>query len=374
MLPLIAIRAVVFVLSGTVVVLTVLSAIRTFVLPRSAPDMLTRLVFLCTRYLFNLRLRWAHTYEARDGIMAFYAPVSLLALPPAWLALICLGYTGMYWALGVEPLSTAFTLSGSSLFTLGFTTAGNLFTTILVFSEASFGLMLIALLISYMPTIYAAFSRREVAVNMLEVRAGSPPSAVEMIARFHRLHGLDRLGEMWRSWENWFVELEETHTSLPVLAFFRSPVPNRSWITAAGTVLDAASLCASTVDVPRDIQTDLCIRAGHMALRYIADFFGIAYDPDPKPTDPIRISHLEFDAAYDLLKEQGVPLKPDRDQAWRDFAGWRVNYDAVLLALCALVMAPEAPWSSDRAPEFAPPSLFAVLNWGHRTKPPEGHP
>ena len=242
MFPLSVIRVVAFVLSGAVVILTVRSAIRTFVLPRSAPDTLMRAVFLCSRSLFSLRLRWTRTYAQRDGIMAFYAPVTLLALPPVWLSLICLGYTGMFWAVGVEPLVAAFTLSGSSLFTLGFASADNLFKTILVFTEASFGLMMIALLISYLPTIYGAFSRRELAVTLLDVRAGSPPSAVEMIARYHEIHGLERLGEMWTSWENWFVELEETHSSLPVLAFFRSPQANRSWITAAGAVLDAASL------------------------------------------------------------------------------------------------------------------------------------
>jgi hypothetical protein len=196
--------------------------------------------------------------------------------------------------------------------------------------------------------MYAAFQRRETAVAMLEVRAGSPPSAVEMLLRFHRLHGLERLSELWKTWEAWFVDIEESHTSLAALVFFRSPQPDHSWVTAAGAVLDAASLTRSTVNIPTDVQADLCIRAGYLALRHIADFFRVTYDPNPKYDDAISVTHDEFNAACEQLAERGVPLKPDLEQAWQDFAGWRVNYDQVLLALAGLTMAPEAPWSSDR--------------------------
>ncbi len=96
----------------------------------------------------------------------------------------------------------------------------------------------------------------------------------------------------------------------------------------------------------------LCIRAGYIRLRRIATFFGIPSDPSPKADDPISVTRDEFDEAYDRLAAAGVPMKPDRDQAWRDFVGWRVNYDAVLLTLAALVMAPYAPWSSDRSIRF----------------------
>jgi hypothetical protein len=212
--------------------------------------------------------------------------------------------------------------------------------------------LLVALLIAYLPTMYAAFQRREAAVTLLEVRAGSPPSAIEMILRYHRLHGLDRLSEQWRVWEAWFVDIQESHTSLAALVFFRSPRPDHSWVTAAGAVLDAAALTRSTVDTPTDFQADLCIRAGYLALRHIADFFSVPYNDDPQKGDPISVTRQEFDAACELLSAQGVPLKPDRQQAWEDFAGWRVNYDTVLIALAGLTMAPEAPWSSDRADAY----------------------
>jgi hypothetical protein len=348
----IILNSLIFSLGLALVIFTARSAIRTFILPRSTPDFLPGLVFGTVRFLFDLRAKKARSYEERDRVMALYAPVGLMFLLPAWLTFVLVGYMGMFWAIGVRPWQAAFVVSGSSLLTLGFAPVNNVSQTILAFSEATLGLILVALLIAYLPTMYSAFSRREAAVAMLEVRAGSPPSAVEMILRFSRIHGLNRLAEQWVIWETWFTEIEESHTSLAALVFFRSPQPDRSWITAAGAVLDAAALTASTLDLTRDPQAELCIRAGYLALRRIADFFDIPYPPAPQPDDPISISREEFEAAYEQLAQQDVPLKPDRDRAWRDFAGWRVNYDTVLLALAGLTMAPYAPWSSDRSLPF----------------------
>ncbi len=325
------------------------SVVNTFVLPRSANDKVSRAVFLSTRRLFRLFTNRATSYADRDRIMAYYAPVSLLLLLPTWLAMILIGYMGFYVALGVEDWNEAFRLSGSSLLTLGFAQQPGVATTIVIFSEATIGLIMVALLIAYLPTMYSAFSRREATVTMLEVRAGAPPSAVEMLLRYSRIHGLHQLGDVWQMWEVWFAEVEETHTSLAALAFFRSPQPEHSWITAAGAILDAAALTNAVVDLPHDAQADLCIRAGYLALRHISDFFFIPYNRNPQPTDPISISRQEFDAACAQLEQGEVPLKADREQAWQAFVGWRVNYDTVLLALAALTMAPYAPWSSDRS-------------------------
>jgi hypothetical protein len=338
-------------LGVAIIVGTLFSAVRTFVVPRSISDWLTRRVFRTMRRIFDAIVLPIRTYRGRDRIMAVYAPVSLLALPVVWLILISLAYTAIYWGLGDGTWKQSFTLSGSSLLTLGFAAPQGLMSTLIVFSEATIGLALIALFIAYLPTIYGSFSRREAAVTALEIRAGSPPSAVEMIKRFYRIHGFDHFGEIWDTWEEWFVELEETHTSLAVLPFFRSPRPERSWITAAGTVLDTASLVLSAVDIHREAHAQLCVRAGYVALRYIADLFKIRYNPNPTvETERISISRAEFDAAFDELAEAGIPMVADREQAWRDFAGWRVNYDRVLLALANLTMAPYAPWTSDRMP------------------------
>lgn len=351
-------RVIYFILGAITVAGTILSAIRTFVLPRAASARLTTIVFVTMRHLFNLRMRFADSYIERDRILAFYVPFSLLLLPIVWLSLALLGYTGMFWALGIEPWDAALKLSGSSLLTLGFSNTNGVATTILAFTEAIVGLILIAILIAYLPTMYTAFSRRELAVTLLEVRAGSPPSPVELIERTHRIGGLHWLTDLWKTWEIWFAEVEESHTSLAALPFFRSPQPGKSWVTAAGTILDAAALTRSALDLPPDPQADLCIRAGYLCLRRISDFFGIAYDPRPKPDTPISITRAEFDAVCEHLAASGVPLKADRDQAWRDYAGWRVNYDAVLLGLSDLMMAPKAMWSSDRAPKRPLPSIF----------------
>jgi len=240
-------------------------------------------------------------------------------------------------------------MSGSALFTLGFIRPPDLPSNVLSFLEAAVGLSLLGLLIAYLPTIYGAFSRREVQVAQLEVRAGSPPAGVNVLIQAQRMERFHLLDDFWRAWQLWFTELEETHTSLGVLSFFRSPVGHRSWVTASGAVLDAASLRLAAVYLPFDPEAGICVRAGFFALRSVADYFGIPYDPDPHPGDPISITKDEFIEACDQLVEIGLPVRADRDAAWFDFSGWRVNYDVPLLSLAGLVMSPYAPWSSDRS-------------------------
>ena len=357
---------IVFFLAGLYIVLrTLLSAVNTFVIPRSVADPITSALFLLLRRLFDLRMRKAQSYAARDRIMAYYAPIGLLLLVPTWMTLILLGYMLIYQALGLNGWDRAFVMSGSSLLTLGFATGDSLLHTAVAFSEACIGLIVTALLISYLPTIYSAFSRREVAVNQLSVRAGTPPSAVEFLQRAHRINALNSLQSFWTQWETWFAEVEESHTSLAALVFFRSPQPDQSWLTAAGAVMDSAALLSAVVDLPRQPNLELCLRAGYLALRNIADYFLIAYNPEPHfPDEPISIAREEFDAAYEQLAASGLPLKPDRDQCWQDFAGWRVNYDRVLLALAALLAVPYAPWSSDRSPAYKPISIWQRLKRG----------
>ena len=355
----ILIKISVFIIGSAITVMTIFSALSTFVLTRAARSQLNRVVFGFMRRIFDFILRFTNTYEQRDQIMAYYSPISLIMLVPVWYALIMLGYAAMYWSLGVGDWFADIRYSGSSLLTLGFATSDNPFVTILSFSEALIGLILVALLMAYLPTMYAAFSRREQAVSMLEVRAGNPPSALEMLLRFNRIHGLDKLGDYWKTWETWFADIEESHTTLPALVFFRSPRSDNSWITAAGTVLDTASLTLSSVDIPYESSAALSIRAGFLALRRIANYFDISNPQNPQyPADPISITREEFNEALTKLEDAGLPIKADREQAWKDFAGWRVNYDRVLLVLCSLVMAPHAPWSSDRAKKFKMPPLF----------------
>jgi hypothetical protein len=347
-------HAAVLLVGVAVVVMTLGSALRTVVLPRAIPAVLTRMVFLAMRSIFRLRLGTAPSYERRDHVMAPYAPLSLLALLQVWLTLVWLGFGAINWGSARLTPWRALVESGSSLLTLGFAVPTTPALTVITFVEASIGLALLALLITYLPSLYAAFSRREALVTKLSVRAGIPPTGSELLGRAWALERFDLLRAVWESWEDWFVDVEETHTSFPALAFFRSPQADHSWVTAAGAVLDGASLRAAVVDGPRDIDAELAIRAGYLALRRIAAFYSLPYPEDPAPDDPVNITRDEFDDTLDRLASAGVPLVADRDQAWRDFAGWRVNYDAVLLELAALTMAPWAPWSSDRSSTALP--------------------
>lgn len=288
----------------------------------------------------------------------------LLTLPGVWLTFIIPGFTAIFWGCGVRPLSDALVLSGSSVTTLGFARPDNNWLTSIAVLEAGIGLGIVGLMISYLPSIYGAFSRREALVGMLEVRAGLPPSPAELFTRYTRIGRLEHLtDDVFERWEAWFIDIEESHSTQPALVFFRSPHPERSWITAAGVVLDSAALQAALIDTPHDARVDVMLRSGFMTLRRIADYFGIVYNASPAPGDPISISRQEFDLMVQELRTSGVPLKADTEQAWIAFSGWRVNYDTVLVQLAHLVMAPPARWTSDRtlARPFSPSLALAGL-------------
>jgi hypothetical protein len=348
---------------GLIAVFIVLdAALRTFVLPRGAPVLFTHLVFRSVRRTLMIFARPNRSYEARDRVMALYAPLALLTFPAVALLIVFAAFACFFEAAEVDGWRDAFLTSGSSLFTLGFERPAGLGSAFIAFTEAAIGLGLLAVLIAYLPTIYGSFSRRETMVTQLSVRAGTPPTAWRALELAHRAGYLNDLDPVWTEWMQWFSEVSETHTSLGALAFFRSPNADRSWITAAGTLLDAAALRLSVLNIPFTPAPGLCIRSGFLALREIADFFGFEHDPDPAPDDPISIAREEFIAVYERLAAEGLPVRPDRERAWRDFAGWRVNYDRVLLALCSLVMAPYAEWSSDRSPR----SPLRRHRWGGR--------
>src|SRR5882762_8477023 len=292
------------------------SAVRTFVLPRAASPVLTRVIFIGLRYCFTRVARLCRTYEGRDRVMAVYGPIGLLVLPAVWLVFVVLAFTGMFHALGVSGFQRGIEMSGSSLFTLGFVRPPDLATTLLAFAEAGVGLGLLALLIAFLPTIYGAFSRREVLVAQLAMRAPEPPTGINLLTRAQSMERFHLLEDVWVAWQHWFAELEETHTSFGVLSFFRSPLSHRSWVTAAGAVLDAASLRLSAVHAPFDPQAGMCVHSGFLALRSVAPLFEIPFDPDPAPTDPISITRDEFDEACAQLAAAGVAIRTERDQAW----------------------------------------------------------
>lgn len=359
----IVIRIAVALVGVWIVASVVLSAIRTVVVPRGERLALTAFVFVGLR-------RILHPFVDRMGpsrrerVLERYAPIALMGLAAAWSLLVGFGYALITWGAAGCAWSEAFVVSGSSLTTLGMSSLPSVPAKLISISEALIGLGLVGLLISFLPTMYSIYNRRELAVAQLATRAGTPPSVPVLVSRLHYIRGLEELDDLWSEWEAWFADLEETHTSYPALVYFRSG-HGRSWLTSAGTVLDTAAVVTAAVDLPARPQPQLCLRAGFLALREVADHFGQAYDPDPGPDDPIAVTRDEFDACLDELHDAGVPLRADRDQAWRDFSGWRVNYDAALIGLCSVVGPPAAPWSSDRAPRWSPPFLRTV--WWART-------
>jgi hypothetical protein len=351
---------IVMLLGGVVLVWVVVSsAIRTVIVPLGEVVVLTRVVFRSVRRVFGLFARDAHTYARRDRIMARYAPTSLMILPIVWAGGVLLGFAAIYWAIDDERWQVVL-LSGSSLTTLGFQRADHDLVMMISVLEALIGLGLVALLISFLPTMYSHFSRRETTVSKLYIRAENREGVATpatLIVRSHTIGGLDQLNELWPEWEQWFVEVGEAHTSFPALVFFRSQTPQRSWVNGAGIALDSAAIFLATVNVARQPRAAFMIRSGYEALRRIADFYSIPYDADPDPLDPISVARDEFLEVYEELAANGVPVRADRESAWLAYQGWRVNYDSVLVGLAGLTMAPPAAWISDRSIAYRRPPL-----------------
>ncbi|GAC1377830.1 MAG: hypothetical protein NVSMB30_25470 [Hymenobacter sp.] len=332
-------------LGGLVLVITTLSAaIRSFILPRNEVVLMNVGVFLGIRVLFDVAARLANSYERRDKIMAHYAPVALVALPVAWEALVSLGYTSMFWALGEGNWTRCYQLSSSSLLTLGSTNTHHLGIAVLGYSEATLGLLLLTLLLSYLPAIYQAFSRREATVALLELRAGTPPTASCLLGWLNHDGSVQNDDQQWADWERWFIEIEESHTSLPILSFFRSPQPGRSWVTSGGLILDTAALLFSVVDAPRPRQAEITFKAGCLALNRVYRFFNDKANSEPRSLLPAEgdddPDRAYFDRACQELTDRGLTLVADRSAAWAQYLELRSRYVAALAFMARLTMAP----------------------------------
>jgi hypothetical protein len=341
-----ALRIAAGVVGGWLVITTVSGAIRSFVLPRSETVRLNYFVFSGIRAIFDWSARRANNFARRDRIMAHYAPVALVALPIGWLALVGLGYTGIYWALGVKNLTKSYELSGSSLLTLGTTSESGLAVNVFSYSEATIGLLLLTLLISYLPTLSQVFSRRELVVTQVELRAGEKGTAASLLCWLGHDGNFENDDNQWLAWEQWFAEIEESHTSLPVLVFFRSPQAGRSWVLTAGQLLDAANLLFSALAVPRSRQVVLCFEAGVLALNRVYRYFGHKADTQPaelRSREEVATMDTErqgFDRSWQLLQEAGLPLAPDQEIAWQQYHERRRRYAPALNFLSVLLMTP----------------------------------
>lgn len=341
-----ALHVLAFATGVILVIITLSAAIRSFVLPRNEVVKLNTYVFRPLRLLFDFVASRHNTFGGRDQVQAHYAPVALVALPVAWLAVVAAGFTCMFWGMGEGDWLDCFQLSGSSLLTLGTHKTRSPIITVFTFAEATLGLLLMTLLISYLPTIYQAFSRREIVVARLELRAGTPPSTRNLLVWLNRSGSLQDDTAQWEDWEQWFVELEESHTSLPILSFFRSPQPGRSWVTTAALILDTAAFMFSAVEGARDRQAELTFKAGCLAVNRIFRFFKEDIHTAPHDmlpnNDPVEDpTRADYNETYDLLAESGLQMHPDRAEAWKQYWELRSRYASALEFLGKITMAPE---------------------------------
>jgi hypothetical protein len=338
-----------FVLGAIVAVSTWATLLATFVLPRgrsisSAPS---RFVTRVVRLVFVGISRLLPTFAAKDSALAVVGPIALLAQLALFLGLIVVGFAFMDegW---VHSISLAFGQSASAVFTLGLAhIEGSANDVVLVLAAAS-GAIAIALQIGYLPTIYQSFARRETLVTLMESRAGIPAWGPEVLMRHQLVSTVDALPELYRSWEGWAAEVAESHTSQPVLMYFRSPEPGFSWVLALLAVLDAASLHLAVSPEQAPSEARLCLRMGFTALRRLGATLGWAIEPDPHPDAPVELEFSSFEAAVSQLKRYGFPCERSAAEAWPHFRGWRVNYEQTAYRFADYLMAPHAPWSGPR--------------------------
>jgi hypothetical protein len=330
---------------GLLVVVVVLdAAVRTFLLPRVARVRLTRLIAIVIGGAFSIASRRSRSYAQKDRRLALYPPVLLLSYQATWLSLLLCAFACLFVSAGAHNLADGFDLSGSALLTLGTAAAHGPAELALTYFEAGCGLTLLALLIAFIPTLYGAFQRRELAISRLSVRAGVPATPWGIIEIAQSVGAYERLDELWREWETWFMEVRETHTTLTILNYYRTPIPGQTWVGSATSVLDSAALFNAAVDFPASASAGLCIRSGWLALRGLADYFRIPYSTHPDGTEPISITREEFDGALRHMERSGVPVLTDRDAAWLDFVGWRINYDSIIEELHVRFTSPRLDW------------------------------
>ncbi len=334
---------------GVVIVVSVIgSAARTVVLPQGRTPRIARTTFAVSNWLGRFLGSAVRAPMRRHRLMSGVPAFALLSMPVTWLTGALVGFTFVFRALGANTWRQAYETAGSSLFTLGFTNLTGFWALSTEFLAAAISISILALLVvTYLPTMYSVYSSREAITTAFETAAGVPPEAAEMLSRLHRIAGLERLDDVCSDWQEWFNTSRETHTAIPIVVLFRSAEADRSWVVTVAAVLDTMALRISAIDEPHDATVPLCIRSGYLCLRDICRAHRIAFDPDPAPDSPIAITKADFYVSYDKLSDAGLPMNP-REQAWKDFAGWRVNYDSLIDSLCTFTST-DPPTLSKRA-------------------------
>lgn len=350
------------VVAGFVLLATVLlDSFQTIILPRRPVGRLriTRLFFIFTWRPWHAVGRRIRSRSTREQVFSTYGPLSLLFLFIIWAMLLVFGFGLIFFGLHVafrdpllvetSPLSrlrSALYISGTTIFTLGMgdVVPATQLARLLTVLEAGTGLGFIALVIGYVPVLYNAFSQREVLVALLDARAGSPPSAAELLLRHGFDEGPEILSNLLADWERWCAELLETHISYPILCYYRSQHDNQSWLAALIAVLDACALVITMQDAQKTRQAQLTFAIGRHALIDMVHVFHLE-----KRERSIRekgSGRLETETLMQLCESmEGTGFSPCEDFESRERLGaLRQMYEPAACALAGYLELPLPRW------------------------------
>ncbi len=315
--------------------------------------------------------RLVRSWDRRDALLASQPVVTVGIVLFTWLAGFVVGYGLLLWLLG-GSLPESLREAGSSLFTLGFAARRSAEPSVVDFFTAASGLVIVALQIAYLPTLYAAYNRRETEVTLLGPRAGSPAWGPELLARVQIADGIEQLTVIYEGWERWSADVAESHSSYPSLLRFRSPEPHSSWVVSQLAVLDAAALHLAACPAGAPFTARLCVQMGFTCLRKLTRTLRILVDDDPRPDDPVRLSWEEFMEGWERITSVGFPVERTAEEAWPHFRGWRINYEAAAYKLASGLDAVPARWSGPRRHEWGPFEPRRLVN--RTPEHPDGQP
>lgn len=336
--------------------LALLDAFQTVIVPRRATGRfrITRIFYIVTWAPWSWLAARIKTERNRETMLSFYGPLSLVLLIVIWAGALVLGFALIFYGLGspfADPLGRTvgfrsdIYVSGTTLFTLGLgdVVPHQYIIRDLVILEAGMGLGFVAMVIGYFPVLYGAFSRREVSISLLDARAGSPPTAVELLRRHSFDGGNAALILLLEEWERWSAELLESHISYPLLCYFRSQHTHQSWLSALTAVLDTCAMLISGVQERPARQAQLTFAMARHALVDLAQVFSLG----PVTNMPDRLSEKKFALLYDQMCQSGVRLCRDAHSSAR-LRQMRQLYEGYAEALSRYLCMPLPPWIAER--------------------------
>jgi hypothetical protein len=321
----------------------------TIILPRSVSRgiRLTRIFFTSFWSIWRGIARLLPKEEDRESFYAYFGPLSLIFLLVIWASLLVIGFGCIQLSHGIGRMTNAhsiydvFYYSGVTFFTLGYgdivpvTRFGKFWAVV----EAGTGFGFLAIVIGYLPVLYQTFSRREVAISLLDARAGSPPTATELLVRYGQVEDLSKLGDLLREWEQWTSDVLESHLSYPVLAYYRSQHSRQSWIAALTAMLDVTAAIQSGVKDAPYWQARLTFA---MARHAIVDLTMVFHTP-PLVHMEDRLPPEMLDEMRRRLQEAGVPFC-EEPSAEHELYELRRSYEPYIAALAKRFEMPLPPW------------------------------